>query len=376
MKRLVVSLIVMAFLMALSGTAGAVSTRASSAILMDAKSERILFEQDIHERRSIASITKLMTALVAVEQMDDIEELVLIRPEWTGIEGSSIYLKPNETVSMKELLYGLLLQSGNDAATAIAGHIAGSTEAFAALMNERAAQLGMNNSRFANPSGLSDAQHYSTAYDMALLACACLENGVVAEICATQCAQVGQRTFYNHNKLLHRYEGCIGMKTGYTEQSGRTLVSAAKRNGQMLVCVTLNDSDDWADHERLFDYGYENFPVTTLCTPGEEICRIKVDGSLIPFISVLAGEEVSYPLRSGESPTRVVDVLSSAIAPVKVGDIAGKVSWVLNDIVIAEAPLIYDQSVRKDSYQELSLWEYLFVSDTKRTIASNGAHLI
>jgi len=376
LKRLVVLLLTMSLSVAMCGTAWAVTTSASCAILMDAQSGRILYEQNIHERRSIASITKLMTALVAVERMEDLDELVVVQPEWTGIEGSSIYLRPNETVTMRELLYGLLLQSGNDAATAIAGHIAGSTDEFAVLMNDRAARLGMNDSCFTNPSGLSDEGHFSTAYDMALLACACLENEIISTICATQCAQVGQRTFYNHNKLLHRYEGCIGMKTGYTERAGRTLVSAAKRNGQTLVCVTLNDGNDWEDHERLFDYGYESFPTAKLCAEGEEMCRIKLDGSLIPFIPVVTGGEISYPLKEGETPKRKFEMATSLPAPVKAGSPVGKVSWTLNDTVIAEVPLICGQSAGKDSDEILSLWERLFTPKTRKTVAPNGAHLV
>lgn len=376
LKRFAVLLLTVLFSVAMCGTAWAVTTSASCAILMDAQSGRILYEQNIHERRSIASITKLMTALVAVEQMEDLEEPVVVQPEWTGVEGSSIYLRPNETVTMRELLYGLLLQSGNDAATAIAGHIAGSADAFAGLMNDRAARLGMNDSCFTNPSGLSDEGHFSTAYDMALLACACLENEIISTICATQCAQVGQRTFYNHNKLLHRYEGCIGMKTGYTERAGRTLVSAAKRNGQTLVCVTLNDGNDWEDHEQLFDYGYESFPTAKLCAEGEELCRIKLDGSLIPSIPVVTGGEVSYPLKEGENPERTFEVATSVTAPVKAGAPVGKVLWTLNGTVIAEVPLICGQSAGNDSYEILSLWERLFTSKTRKTVAPNGAHLV
>lgn len=150
----------------------------------------------------------------------------------------------------------------------IACHLAGSEEAFAALMNEKAAQLGMKNSSFVNASGLNDDNHYSTAYDMALLAQACLRNETVAEICATRSITIGTRTFVNHNKLLHRYEGCVGMKTGFTEKAGRTLVSAATRDGQTLICVTLNDGDDWNDHEKLLNYGFETYPRQVLCREG------------------------------------------------------------------------------------------------------------
>ena len=268
MKKAVAALALLAACVLACPPVRAVGTHASCAILMDAESGRVLFEQDIHRPRLIASTTKLLTALVAVEQAEDLDEMVSVKGEWLGSEGSSIYLKAGEEISLRGLLYGLLLQSGNDAAMAIACHTAGSEADFVARMNEKAAQLGMDDSSFANPSGLNDNGHYSTAYDMALLARACLENETVAEICATRSITIGTRTFVNHNKLLYRYEGCVGMKTGFTEKAGRTLVSAATRDGQTLICVTLNDGDDWNDHCKLLDYGFQTYPRRVLCPWG------------------------------------------------------------------------------------------------------------
>lgn len=175
----------------------------------------------------IASITKLMTALVALESGHDLEETVTVGEACTRAEGSSLYLRPGEEISLKGLLYGVMLRSGNDAALAVAEHCGGSVEEFVGRMNEKAAQLGMVNSHFANPNGLNAEGHYSSAYDMALLARACLENEALAEIATTKSATVDGRVLTNHNKLLWQYEGCIGLKTGYTEKAGRTLVSAA-----------------------------------------------------------------------------------------------------------------------------------------------------
>ena len=253
MRRLFAVLTAAVIAFSIPVRAGAVGTSASCAILMDADSRRILYAQNIHEARLIASITKLMTALVAVEREPDLEQVVTIQPEWLGSEGSSIYLKPGEQITLKALLYGLLLQSGNDAAMAIACFVAGDEASFVELMNQKAWELGMDHSSFANPSGLNHEDHYSTAYDMALLACACLENETVADICSTRTITIEGRTFANHNRLLYQYEGCVGMKTGYTERAGRTLVSAARRDGQTLVCVTLNDGNDWKDHASLLD---------------------------------------------------------------------------------------------------------------------------
>lgn len=376
MKKFLAFFLSLVLVLAISAPTYAVSTYASSAIVMDADSGRILYAQNIHEQRLIASITKLMTALVAVEHTADLEQEITIRPEWVGIEGSSIYLKANETISMKGLLYGLLLQSGNDAAQAIACHVAGDVEAFAAMMNERAAEIGMNNSRFANPSGLNDENHYSTAYDMALLACVCLENEVIAEICATKSITIGTRTFVNHNKLLQRYEGCVGMKTGYTELAGRTLVSAAIRDGQTLVCVTLNDGNDWNDHETLLDYGFEAYPAQILCEQGERFGAVRVTGSLIPSVPVVAAERVLFPLKAGESLKLKIELAHSLQAPVPKGMTVGWAVWMMNGETVAETELICDSSAGYNLVRKTSVRERIFRLIDQYTLAPNGAHLI
>lgn len=376
MKRIFSLAAAFALAAVLCHPAGAMSTYASCAILMDADSGRVLYAQNIHEPRLIASITKLMTALVAVEHTENLDEEIIVRAEWLGSEGSSIYLRANEKISMRGLLYGLLLQSGNDAAMAIACYLAGDVASFAAMMNERAAELGMENSHFVNPSGLNDDDHYSTAYDMALLACACLRNEVVAEICATQSATVGSRTFYNHNKLLHRYEGCVGMKTGYTELAGRTLVSAATRNGQTLVCVTLNDGNDWNDHEKLLDYGFETYPERTLCQAGTEFDSVKVTGSLIPVLSVVLEKDVAYPLAAGEEIEMTVERVQSLQAPVTAGLPVGWVTWSLNGETVAEAELVCGGSAELNLYRRETMGERLTRLFGLYTASPSGAHLI
>ncbi|MCI9157267.1 MAG: D-alanyl-D-alanine carboxypeptidase, partial [Lawsonibacter sp.] len=195
-----------------AGAAPGVS--AASAVVMDAGTGRVLYEKDGHTRRLIASTTKLMTALVALESGHSLGETVTVAPEWTGAEGSSIYLRPREEITLEALLYGLLLRSGNDAALAIAGHCGGTVENFVSRMNVKARELGMADTSFANPNGLDAEGHYSTAWDMAILARACLENETLAKIAATKSITLDARTFTNHNKLLWRYEGCVGLKTG------------------------------------------------------------------------------------------------------------------------------------------------------------------
>ena len=360
MKKLTVVLAAALLLSAACPPAYGVGSHASSAILMDASSGRVLYEHNIHQPRLIASTTKLLTALVAVEEAGDLDEVVSVKGEWLGSEGSSIYLKAGEEITLRGLLYGLLLQSGNDAAMAVACHTAGSEADFVAMMNQKAAELGMKNSSFANPSGLNDDNHYSTAYDMALLAQACLKNETVAEICATRSVTIGSRTFVNHNKLLWRCEGCVGMKTGFTEKAGRTLVSAATRDGQTLICVTLNDGDDWNDHCKLMDYGFQTYPRQGLCKKGETLGAVAVRGSLIPSVAAVAADEVGYPLKEGEALTMEVKLDSSVQAPFAPGTPVGEAVCKKDGEIVARTDLAAQNGAQLDVREPLDWWQRLW----------------
>lgn len=356
MKRIVAVCIAAALLIPVASADASVPPElsAASAILVDGESGRVLFEKNAREERAIASITKLMTALVAVENAAFLDEEVLILPEWTGIEGSSIYLRSGETVTLKTLLYGLLLNSGNDAAVALAGHCAGNVETFVEWMNSRAKELGMEHTHFTNPNGLSEEGHYSTAYDMALAARACSENEIVAEISATKSISFGARTFTNHNKLLWRYDGCTGMKTGYTELSGRTLVSSARRDGQTLITVTLDAPNDWSDHTALFDYGFKTFSSQVLCKEGEMIAQTFVKGGLVPFVSLMTAEEVRYPLADAERVETHVAVNELIEAPIEFGATLGKLSFYLGDQLVGETNLIAGTRINRDTMETQS----------------------
>ena len=321
---------------------------AASALLMDGESGRILFSQNANEPRAIASITKLMTALVAAECLEDLSQSVTIRPNWTGIEGTSLYLKAGEELTCETLLYGLLLHSGNDAAVALAEICAGDTETFVGWMNQRAADLGMTGTHFSDPNGLGDENHYSTALDMAKLGRACLENGTVAPTLATRSITLEGRSFTNHNKLLWQYPGCTGMKTGYTRQAGRTLVSSAQRDGQTLICVTLNDGNDWADHTALLDYGFDTWPRQELVRAGETLGQVKVEGSLLRQVPVTARETLAYPLREGEEVTLEVQLPQVVQAPVTEGEIAGSVTCWLGDRQVGQTYLVWGASASRD----------------------------
>ena len=253
-KKLCGALLALAMLLALLPCrAEAAQLSATAAILMDADSGEVLYEKDAGRRMRIASTTKIMTALVALERARLTDTVTVTKDHM--VEGSSMYLKPGETVTVEELLYGLMLCSGNDAALALAD-CCGGLDTFVQAMNDKAAALGMKDTSFANPNGLDADNHYSTAYDMALLAAYAAQNPTFRRICSTRTATVGGRTMINHNKLLTQVEGCIGMKTGYTKAAGRTLVSCAERQGRRLVAVTLCDGNDWADHKVLYDLGF------------------------------------------------------------------------------------------------------------------------
>ena len=237
----------------MTAAAEAVEVSAAAAVLMDADSGRLLYEKNGEKRMLIASTTKLMTALVALEQGGLQQEITVTGGHMA--EGSSMYLRPGEKLTLETLLYGLLLSSGNDAALAVTECMGGAVP-FVARMNEKAAELGMENTHFANPNGLDDEAHYSTAEDMAKLAAAAMDDPVLRRVASTRTARIGGRTLTNHNKLLSRVEGCVGLKTGYTRAAGRTLVSCAERDGVRLVAVTLQDGDDWNDHASLYEQGF------------------------------------------------------------------------------------------------------------------------
>ena len=328
--------------------AEAPAVSAASAVLLDADSGRILYAQNENEERAIASITKLMTALVAAEYLDDLSQTITIQKEWTGIEGTSLYLKAGEEISLETLLYGLLLHSGNDAAVALAAHCAGDVETFVGWMNQRARDLGMTGTHFSDPNGLGDEDHYSTALDMARLGAACLKNPVVAKIVATKSIVLEGRSFTNHNKLLWQYEGCTGMKTGYTRQAGRTLVSSAERDGQKLVCVTLSDGNDWADHKALLDYGFETYPRQVLAEEGGTLRRMTVEESLLRQVPVVARDTVAYPLKEGEQITAKIQLPKTARAPVTQGEIAGTVTFYKGERQVGRTYLVWGKSAGQD----------------------------
>ena len=325
-------------LLALNPAVCAVGTSARSAILLDAESGRVLYEHNADEPMLIASITKIMTAVVALEH-GRLDQMYTVTADDMA-EGSSMYLALGECLSLEELLYGLMLSSGNDAALAVAHCVSGTVEAFVAEMNRKSDELGMTHTSFANPNGLDHEAHYASARDMAVLTAYALRSAVFVRIVSTKSITIGNRTLTNHNKLLDLYDGCIGVKTGYTKAAGRTLVSAARREGQILVAVTLSDGNDWQDHMNLLDYGFSSYPRKVAVAAGERICTLSVKGGDGDEIPLVAAADLWYPLASGEVISLSVDVPAALTAPFPEGAVVGSVTACLDGKPIGTCRLV------------------------------------
>ena len=338
--RMLIMLVVAALVAAAASPSAAaaprpVSTNAEAAALIDVESGRLLYSHNGDKRMRIASLTKIMTAIVAIEH-GDLSDIVKTGRRAAGKEGSSIYLRVGDEMSLHHLLYGLMLRSGNDAAVAIAEHVGGSEEGFVHLMNEKARELGLENTHFMNPHGLDHDDHYSSANDLARLTAYALRNPVFREIVKTRVKKVPNpnaewdHVWTNKNKMLLMYEGADGVKTGYTKLAGRCLVSSATRNGQQLAAVTLNDGDDWADHRKLLDWGFEHYPLLTIAEEGRKIAGYRLAVAR-PF---------RYPLAEGEREritTRLV-VRPQDDVRTRLGDV-GRLEFRMDGVPIGSVPL-------------------------------------
>lgn len=345
---------------------------AQSAVVLTADTGTVLFEKDGHTPRPVASTTKIMTALLALEAAQERgDPLVDITQEMVAVEGSSMGLQAGDSISLTGLAAGMLLASGNDAANAAALYLDASLESFAARMNQRAAVLGMEDTHFVTPSGLDgeDAQglgHLSTAYDMALLARAALEDQAFRQLCsspslAVEFAEPVKRvTYTNHNKLLTQYQGCVGVKTGFTKEAGRCLVSAAERDGALLIAVTLNAPNDWQDHTALLDYGFTQVEPYQLAG-GDVRLTVPVVGSPMEVVSLRGsnGGEVTLPLGQGAQVERVVHAPKFLYAPVEAGEQVGEICWYLEGQLLGSAPLTAAGAAPLQE-KAPSLWERLF----------------
>ena len=340
-----------------------VDVSAGGVMLMDARTHKVLYAKTAHEKLPMASTTKIMTAILAIEA-GNLDALVTVPQEAYGVEGSSMYLRLGEQISMRDLLYGLMLVSGNDAAVAIAVHVGGSVEGFAALMNAKAASLGAHNTHFVTPNGLPDPDHYTTAYDLALIACYAMQNETFREIVGTTYYQTttGEiaRTVKNKNKILWEYEGGNGVKTGYTMAAGKCLVFAAEREGMQLVGVVLNCPDMFPSAKRLLDYGFETYQQETLVAADERIARVRVTGGKKNALEVAAKNDIIILVKDGDSTTvrTVVNLAGPVEAPVEKGDVLGTLEVWEDGRVLAETELVAAETVESSAY--LDYLERLF----------------
>ena len=332
------------------------STSATAAVVYNPDSGEFLYAQNETQQLPMASTTKIMTALITLEQ-PNLDEVFTVDSQAIRVEGSSMGLTEGATVSLLDLAKGMLSVSGNDAANAAAVRIAGSLEGFAQLMNQKARELGLSNSHFVTPSGLHHDEHYTTAADLAKLAAAALDNELFAQICSsstiTATVNGQQRTYTNTNKLLSAYPDCIGVKTGFTDEAGRCLVSAARQDGVTLIAVTLHDPNDWADHTELLNYGFSQVEPVQLTTAGENV-TLKVTGGNNAAITAVPGEE----LWRGILPQQLSQVEQRVYAdpflyaPVAVGEEVGRIEYYLNGRKLAQAPLLAAQECQQAQYTE------------------------
>ncbi|MBE6643556.1 MAG: D-alanyl-D-alanine carboxypeptidase [Ruminococcaceae bacterium] len=361
MKKLIIA-VILTVLTVFSACfeASAVSTSAHSAVLIDGNRGNIVYEKNAHERMGMASTTKIMTAIVAIENCP-LERSVSVADAAIGVEGSSIYLKKGESLTMEQLLYALLLQSANDAATAIAIEVGGSVDGFAELMNEKADELGLTDTHFTNPHGLSDEQHYTTSYDLALITKYALQNPIFRKIVSTYKTTIpsldGTRVLVNHNKLLKLYDGTVGVKTGFTKKTGRCLVSAAEKEGTLLVGVTLNAPDDWNDHIRMLDHGFDTIKTYHLAEPSSISFRVPVVGGVASYVDVSNVGGLTYTCQKQNANIDEQLILDRFLfAPIEQGDIIGQIIYYNNGEEIGRLDLIAQNSVMQKTVKKKKLF--------------------
>jgi len=325
----------------------AVDVSAKSAILFEPETNTVLYSKNIDKQREIASTTKIMTAVVVLENVE-VSDIVVVPERCVGVEGTSMYLEKGERLTVEELLYGLLLRSGNDAAETLAYYVGnGDINAFVDMMNKTAKRIGMKNSFFQNPHGLPADEHYSTAIDMAYLAKYAMKKPEFAEIVRTKEKRIGNRVISNHNKLLNIYDGANGIKTGFTKSAGRCLVSTASRKGMQLIAVTLSAPDDWNDHIRLFDYGFENYELfksSPIKTPISSIPVIAGDLGNESITAISAGE-ISLLRKNSDKIQTEVYLPHFIYAPVFEGDVIGEVKYFLNGKFVDSLSLVSSKTV-------------------------------
>lgn len=319
---------------------------AQSAVVLEQSTRRILFESNAYQQMGMASTTKIMTAVVTLEHAAP-DEMVTVGENAVGVEGSSMWLELGERITVEDLLYGLLLNSGNDAAVALAEYVGGSVEAFCEMMNRKAEAIGARQTHFVNPNGLAEEGHYTTAYDLGLIACYALENETFREIVSTTEKSVSwnkrsyDRKLSNHNKMLRMYEGCDGVKTGFTKSTGRALVTSATRDGMQVVAVTLNAPDDWNDHRMLLDQAFADYRTVRVFPKGGFVRSIPVLGGKKDAAGIMTEVGLAFVCSKEDQPEYQLQVQlpDHLTAPVKRGDKVGYGAVLVNGEIVAQSDL-------------------------------------
>ena len=346
--------------------ATAFSVSADSAVLYQPDNDIFLYTKNSDVRLPMASTTKIMTALIALEE-GNLEDIVEIDDKSVGVEGSSAYLKVGDRLTLEELVYALLLQSANDAAIAIACHIGGDVDGFSALMNKKAEDLKLTDTSFTNPHGLDAPEHYTTARELAIIAAEALKNTEFKKIVSTYkrtfSTEGRVRTYVNHNKLLRIYDGCIGVKTGFTRKSGRCLVGAAEKDGLCFITVTLDAPNDWNDHAKMLDYGYARMEKLILAEPFDHMYKIPlINGERETILAANTEGSELICERSDSNIEESIHLLRYGIAPIKSGDIVGEIIYTSDGEELARVPIIATETVQKKKQNGL-LYKILSIFD-------------
>ena len=350
------------------------SVAAKAALLIDLNTGRAVYEQDADERVYPASLTKIMTCLLALENgnLSDVVTVSASALDDLDADSSVAGLQVGEQMTLENLLYCMMVVSGNDACNVIAEHIAGSVADFVRMMNQRAYELGCLNTHFSNPHGLHDESHYTTARDLSIITQAALKSENFRQIVDTYEYQLPDDNMRQNipklkttNMLIYRslsntlyYSRAHGIKTGYTKRAGRILAGSAVRDGRRLVCVTICDPDDWRDQQALFDYGFSAFSLQTLVREGDTVGSVPVVGGRLERVSLTAAEEISYPLAEGERKELVLHAPQLAFAPV----LAGQAGWLelrVDGVCVREVPVYYAQAV-EETRPARSFWKRMF----------------
>lgn len=331
------------------------SYSAQSAIVMEQKTRQVLFETNAYEQLGMASTTKIMTAIVVLEHAAP-DELVTVGSNAVGVEGSSMWLEVGERITVENLLYGLMLNSGNDAAVALAEYVGGTVDEFCNMMNRKAKEIGAVKTRFVNPNGLPDDEHYTTAYDLALITCHALENETFRKIVNTRERNIPwpgreyEKKLVNHNKLLKLYEGCNGVKTGFTKSTGRALVSSAERNGTEIVAVTLNAPDDWNDHKKMLDLAFESYETEIVLSEHETVLEFPVRNGKKDSVSVVSKSPLFYVQEKGKTTEYHIkkEIYGQLNAPIQPGQKIGRIFIESDGVLLCESDLITSEGIEED----------------------------